>query len=241
MVLLEVKGLTKFFGGIQAVNDISFQLEEGQILGMIGPNGTGKTTVFNMISGHLSTDAGSVIFRGENITNWPAYKICKKGIARTFQIVKPFRRLTVYENVMVGAVYGRQHDNKVDLKRRVEEILEFLGLADKADLPAGNLTGAALKRLEVAKALATDPYLLLLDEVLAGLNSAEVAEALKIIKEIRRRGTSIIMTEHILKAIIEVADEIMVLAGGKKIAQGTASEIMDNKQVIEIYLGEAYA
>ncbi len=239
MHLLEGQGVTKHFGGLAAVSDVDFYVDKGEILGLIGPNGAGKTTLFNLISASLKPTRGRIFFKGRDITPLPAYKICRLGIARTFQTVKIFPNVPVMRNVMVGALFGTGHRMSArEALKKAEEVLEFVDLTDYKDVPAGDLTLANQKRLEVARALATDPELLLLDELMAGLTPTEVAEASGDIQQLRQRGITIIMIEHVMQAIMSVSDRIIVLDYGKKIAEGTPQEVAANEKVIEVYLGE---
>jgi branched-chain amino acid transport system ATP-binding protein len=240
-MILEVKGVTKRFGGLIACDNISFTVGEEEILGLIGSNGAGKTTLFNLISGTLKPTAGEIIFKGTKISGLEVNKICKLGITRTFQIVKPFQYLTVMENVLVGA-FNRTNSYKLALEV-CEEALEYLGLYKRRNLLASELTLAQKKKLEVARALATGPQILLLDEVMAGLNTSEVQEMMNIINKLRdERKLTIIAVEHVMKAIMGISDRIIVLNEGKKIAEGLPSDIIENPDVIRSYLGEkAYA
>ncbi len=239
MHLLEGKGVTKYFGGLAAVSGVDFYVDKGEILGLIGPNGAGKTTLFNAISAALKPTRGKIFFKGRDITPLPAYRICRLGIARTFQTVKIFPHVPVIRNVMVGALFGTGHRLSArEALKKAEEVLEFVDLTDYKDVPAGDLTLANQKRLEVARALATDPELLLLDELMAGLTPTEVAEASGDIQQLRQRGITIIMIEHVMQAIMSVSDRIIVLDYGKKIAEGTPQEVAANEKVIEVYLGE---
>ncbi len=239
---LKIDGLCKSFGGLNAICDLDFELADGEILGLIGPNGSGKTTTLNLITGFLTPNKGKVIFQGEDITGLPRYRICQKGIARTFQLIKPFLDFTALQNVMVGRVYG-QHPSK-NLETAKDEslqILEKLKLADKAQVLVKDLRLMERKRLELARALATRPQLLLLDEFMAGLNPAEADEACKLVDDIRNSKITIIMVEHIVKAVTCISDRIMVLNMGKKIAEGTPSEIVNDPNVVEVYLGKSHA
>jgi len=237
--LLEGEGVTKQFGGLTAVSDVDFHVDKGEILGLIGPNGAGKTTLFNLISAALKPTRGKITFKDRDITPLPAFKIRRLGIARTFQTVKMFPHVPVVTNVMVGALFGTgKRMSSREALRKAEEALEFVDLTPFKDLPAGDLTLANQKRLEVARALASEPELLLLDELMAGLTATEVAEASEDIRQLRERGITIIMIEHVMQAIMSVSDRIVVLDYGKKIAEGTTVEVASNEKVIEVYLGE---
>jgi len=243
LAFLEVIGLTKYFGGLAAVKDLTFHVDQGEILGLIGPNGSGKTTTFNLITGVYKPTSGTIKFKGERIDKLPPHKICKKGIARTHQIVAPFSNMTVLENVMTGLTYGRSGEGKSlkEIRDESVEIVNFVGLGKKTDVLAKNLTLAERKRLEVARALATKPELLLLDEAVAGLNPTETSAFLETIRKIRESGVTIIMVEHVMRCVMSLSDRIVVLNYGRKIAEGSPQEICQNKAVIEAYLGESYA
>lgn len=240
MHILEGEGVTKYFGGLAAVSDVSFYVDEGEVVGLIGPNGAGKTTLFNLISAALEPKTGEIRFRGKKINGLKPYQICRLGIARTFQTVKIFGNLPVIENVRIGSLFGPFKGlSTADATREANELLEFMGLSDVAYAPARDLTLAHQKRLEVARALATKPTLLMLDELMAGLNQTELIEAMDLVKKIREKGTTIVMIEHVMKAIMNICDRIIVLHHGKKIADGTPQEVANSKTVIEVYLGEA--
>ncbi len=236
-MILRAEHITKMFGGLVAVNDVSFEVEEGEIFGVIGPNGAGKTTLFNVISGVYFPEKGKLYFKDRDITRLPSFKRARLGIARTHQIVKPLNELTVLENVMVGACFGKTFANLKEAEKIAWEVLETVGLSDKADVLAGKLNVPQKKRLELARALASKPELILLDEVLAGLNPSEVSEMLKVIMKIKEQGITILMIEHLMHAIMKVSDRIMVLDYGSKIAEGTPEEVANNERVIEAYLG----
>ncbi len=238
MMLLQVLGVSKYFGGLQALRQVTFDLPEGEILGLIGPNGAGKTTLFNVINGVYTPEEGRVKFLGEDITGRKPYDLAKMGMARTHQIVRPLAELSVRENVMVGACYGPKGYGLDQAAKVADEVLEFVGLAERADQLAGSLNVAQKKRLELARALAAQPKLLLLDEVLAGLNPSEIGEMVETIKRIRDQGVTILMIEHVMKAIMSVSDRIIVLDFGQLIAEGTPEEIANNERVQQAYLGD---
>ncbi len=236
MALLEVTGLTKRFGGLIAVNKLDLQIDQGEIVGMIGPNGAGKTTAFNMISGVYKPDHGAVVFKGKDITQWRPDQICKWGLTRTFQVVKPFMNLSVRENVIVGA-YNHTKDDLLAMKK-VDEILGFLDLDNEAEQMASDLTIASRKRLELARALATDPTMLLLDEVMAGLRPTETDEVIEMVRRISERGVAVLLVEHVMRVVMALANRVVVIHHGEKIAEGVPNDIVRNKAVIEAYLGE---
>jgi len=237
--LLKVINLTKAFGGLLAVNDVSFQVEKGEILGLIGPNGSGKTTTFNCINQFFPVTSGDILFKGKSIIGLKTHQICHLGIGRTFQVVKPLARMTVLENVTASA-FCRVNTIK-EAKDEALSVLEFCNLADQNDKLAKNLPIAGRKRLEIAKALATKPELLLLDEVAAGLNPGELDEAINLIKKIRDNGISILIVEHIMKVIMTISDRIHAINFGQTIAEGTPREVANNPALIEAYLGEQHA
>lgn len=237
-MILEVKSVTKRFGGLQALTDVKFDLTAGEILGLIGPNGAGKTTLFNVINGVFPPDNGKVIFRGEDITRLPAYEVARRGLARAYQVVRPLSDLTVRENVMVGACFGRERFSLAEAAKVADKVLDQVGLAERVDLPAGSLNVAEKKRLELARALGSQPYLLLLDEVLAGLNPSEITALLDTVRQIRDGGITILMIEHVMQAVMNVSDRVLVLDYGELIAQGLPQEVVNNPLVIEAYLGD---
>jgi len=236
MIILNVQNLGKSFGGLYALNNLSFTMNEGEILGIIGPNGAGKTTLFNCITGFLHPDQGNIVFKSENIYGLPSFQICQRGIARTFQIERPFLGLSVLDNVTIGAL------NQIDSRKKAQdfafEIIQLVGLEGLKDSLMTELTLAKRKRLEMARALATQPSLLLLDEVMAGLNPNELNEAIKMIQVIHQKGISIMLIEHVMKAIMTVSNRLIVLNYGAKIAEGSPYEVSNNEKVIEAYLGE---
>ena len=239
MPILEGKGVTKHFGGLAAVSNVDFCVEQGQVVGLIGPNGAGKTTLFNLISGALVPQSGTVKFKDENIAGLKPHRICKKGLARTFQAVKVFGNMPACENVLLAARFGRSDSTPAeDALKEATELLEFVGLSAAQATLAKDMTLVNQKRLEVARALATKPELLLLDELMAGLNPTEVAEAMELVIRIRDEGITVFMIEHVMKAIMNVCDQIMVLHHGVKIAEGTPQEIATSETVVEVYLGE---
>lgn len=237
-VILSVTGVTKFFGGLEALSEVNFQLYENEILGLIGPNGAGKTTLFHVIAGVYKPNRGIINFLGESINGFRQDVICKKGIARTFQIPKPFQGMSVLENVMVGSYFGSHGKASFKkCKKEAEDLLLLVGLADKRDVLASRLTLVERKMLEFSRALSTRPSLLLLDEVVAGLNPTETLEMIDLIRKIREDGKTILIIEHVMKAIMEVSDRVIVLNYGKKIAEGRPKEVVANQKVIVAYLG----
>lgn len=236
MALLEVKGVTKKFGGLTAVNSVDLAVEEGQIVGLIGPNGAGKTTLFNCIAGLLHLDAGEVWFEGVRIDGKKPWEICQKKLVRTFQIVKILSRLTVLENVMIGAFLTNK--NVKETRKKAKEILDFCGLSPLANEKGNNLTIGNKKRVELARALATNPRMILFDEVMAGLNPKEGQEAIQLIHQVvRNLGITILMVEHVMEIVMHISDRIVVLDLGKKIMEGTVDEVTKNQKVIDVYLG----
>ena len=239
MQILEGERVTKYFGGLAAVSKVDFNVDQGEVVGLIGPNGAGKTTLFNLISGALVPKPGVIKFKGEKITGLKPYQICRRGVARTFQEVRVFSNMPVLQNVLLGSLFGAPTGmSSADATREATGLLEFVGLSEMGAIPAKDLTLANQKRVEVARALATKPELLLLDEVMAGLNPTETAEAMELVTRIRDKGITIFMIEHVMKAIMSVCNRIMVLHHGEKIADGTPQEIATSKTVIEVYLGE---
>ena len=235
--MLEVKGVSKSFRGLKAVNEASFEVPEGGIVGLIGPNGAGKTTIFNMVAGVFAPDSGEIIFEGKKIQGLRADQICSAGIGRTFQIVKPFAGLSVLDNVMVGGFLRTKSTHEA--RRTSEQILEKLGLGPKRDLPASSLTLPDRKRLEVARALATRPRLLLLDEVMAGLRPTECDQLVAVFREINRaEGLTVLLIEHVMRAVMALAQHIVVLHHGEVIARGAPEQVVRDPAVLECYLGE---
>jgi branched-chain amino acid transport system ATP-binding protein len=239
-LILEVQGLTRYFGGLAAVKHVSFKLDQGEVLGMMGPNGAGKTTVFNLISGVYKPTSGSLKFRGQEITGFPPHKICRLGIARTYQIPRPFTNMTVLQNLIVAARHGRNMSG-TEAQKEALRILGFCGLLERRDALAKDLTLLNLKRLELARALATRPSLLLMDEVAAGLTEAEVEELLKLIESIHDNGTSIVLIEHVMKVMAKAVQRLLILNEGEVFAEGDPLSIMKSEEVIKIYLGEEVA
>jgi branched-chain amino acid transport system ATP-binding protein len=239
MPILEGEGVTKYFGGLAAVSNVDFSVDRGELVGLIGPNGAGKTTLFNLISGALVPKSGTIKFNAETITGLKPHRICRKGVARTFQSVKVFPEMPVFANVLLGSMFGRSSPpSNSDAEGESAGLIAFVGLIDEIESPAKSLTLANRKRIELARALATKPQLLLLDEMMAGLNPTEVSEAMELVVMMRFMGITIFMIEHVMKAIMNICDRIMVLHHGEKIAEGTPQEIAKSKTVIEAYLGE---
>lgn len=239
MALLEVEGLSRSFGGVAAVHDVSFAVEAGEIVGVMGPNGSGKTTLFNLITGTLTPDAGRVRVGGEDVTGLAPHRICSKGIARTFQLVHPFPGLTALENVLVGQLYGRGRLPFARAVAEAERLLATVGLGGKGHLPAAQLTVVDRKRLELARALATAPRILLMDEFMAGLNPAEVGEAIGLIRMLQGQGVTLVIVEHIVWALLDLSHRIVVLSAGEKIAEGAPAQVARDPTVMDVYLGTA--
>ncbi len=235
MALLAVKGLTKFFGGLRAIHDLSFEVERGEILGLIGPNGAGKTTAFNLIAGFIHPTRGRIFLDGQNIENMKPYAVTRKGIARTFQIVKPLRKLTVLENVTLAAFLRFHARSEAESRARI--VLDRVGLGAKTASLAADLTLSEQKKLEIARALATGPKLLLLDEPMGGLNPTEMEQASRLVLELCKDGVTIIWVEHVLKAIMNASHRVVVINHGEKIADATPEKVVENPDVIAAYLG----
>ena len=236
--MLELEGVTKRFGGLTAVREVSLEVREGDLLGIIGPNGAGKTTLFHMISGYYRPDEGRILYEGRDVTGLPPHAICRLGLTRTFQIVKPFGNLSVRDNVMIGALTRLRHVREA--RREAERVIEICGLSPHAEARAKGLPIGLRKRLEVARALATKPRLLLLDEVMAGLNPTELAGIIELIRRLHADGLSLIIIEHIMAAMMRLAQRIAMLHHGEKIAEGTPAEITRDRRVIDAYLGEEF-
>jgi len=237
-ICLKVDGLSKHFGGLAANSDVSFSVEQGEIVSIIGPNGAGKSTLFNCVTGFYKPSAGSVTFFGKDITRMRPDKVCKLGIARTFQIVEVVSEMTVLENVTTGALL--HHSRIKPAKDKAEEILHFAGLYEKRDFLGTEITIADKKRLEVSMALATQPRLLMLDEAMAGLTKVELREILDLLRKIRTQGMTLVIVEHVMEAVMQISDRVVVLNSGKKIMEGPPKEVVSNREVIQAYLGEKY-
>ena len=238
-MMLKVSGLTKIFGGLRAVDDASLSVQAGRIVALIGPNGAGKTTLFACIAGFMPVNGGRVEFMGEDITGLPVHQIARRGMVRTFQITQPFAKLTVHENIAVGAYQRFKHRDEAWAHARA--VAEQVGMGHMLDQPAADLTVAGRKRLELARTLATGPKLLLLDEVMAGLNPSEIVEIIDIIRKIRDSGVTVLLIEHVMHAVMSLSDDIYVLSYGKIIAHGSPQEVVANTAVIEAYLGRGAA
>ena len=238
MRILEATGLNKAFGGLTAVSQVDIHVNEGEILGLIGPNGAGKTTLFNLLSGAIQMDSGTVVFDGKKISGMKPNQICRLGMGRSFQAAKNFAGMPVRQNVLMGALFGKKGQTAAQASKIVDEVLDFVSLTQQRDKMVPDIPLAHQKRLEVARALATQPKLLLLDEMMAGLNPSEVGEAMELVTKIRESGITIIMIEHVMKAIMNICDRIVVLHHGAKLAEGSPQEISTSKTVIEVYLGE---
>ena len=241
MALLEVERVSKGFGGVRAVHEVSFTLEPGELVGIMGPNGSGKTTLFNCIAGALAPDGGRIRFHGRDIAGLAPHRICGRGVARTFQLVRPFGGLTARDNVLVGRLYGRHHGDRAAAMAEAARLLALVGLDGRADTPASRLTLIDRKRLELARALATGPELLLLDEFMAGLNPAETATAMALVRGLVADGLTVLMVEHIVWALMDLARRILVLSAGEKIAEGPPAVVAADPNVVDVYLGGAPA
>ena len=241
MTILVAERISRNFGGIRAIEDLSFALKEGEIVALIGPNGAGKTTLVNLLTGVLRPSSGNIRFQGEDVTTQRPFEAARRGLARTFQIVQPFPKMTVLENVAAAALFGGKQATVAAATAAAREQLEFAGLTPFADRSAAALTLAGRKRLELAKSMAMNPKVLMLDEVNAGLNSGEIDGALKLIRQIADRGVTILVIEHLMKVVMSLAQRVLVLHHGQLIAEGSPNEIVRNQRVVEAYLGEKFA
>jgi branched-chain amino acid transport system ATP-binding protein len=234
--ILSIAGVHKHFGGVVAVKDLSFDVGAGEVIGVMGPNGAGKTTLLNVIAGEYKPDSGTVTFKGHDITGYPPHKLCHRGIVRTYQIPQPFGKLTVLQNIAVAALFGRGL-GKSAAEHEAADHLSFVGLAEKKDMLAGDLEEISLKRLELARVLATNPTLLMIDELAAGLTDTEIPQVLDLLQAINKKGITIILIEHVMKVMTKAVDRIIVMEEGAKIAEGKPAAIMKNEKVIKAYLG----
>jgi len=236
MALLEVKELSKRFGGVTALDNVSIKVSKGELVGIIGPNGAGKTTFYNCVTGFYPPTSGKVFFEGKDITGLPSHKICKMGIARTFQIPRPFMSMTLLENVMIGALGAGM--SLSEAKEKAKEVISFLMLEEQADKPISKLNFNYRRRCELARALATNPKLLMLDETFAGLNPSEIDEMVKLVRKIHESGVTIMLTEHVMRVVMSLAERVIVFHQGRVIAEGSPKEIVNDAKVIEAYLGQ---
>jgi branched-chain amino acid transport system ATP-binding protein len=241
VALLEVDRVTKAFGGVRAVSEVSFTLDQGEVLGIMGPNGSGKTTLFNLIAGALRPDSGRIRLRGRDVGGLSPHRICARGVARTFQLVKPFGGLSALDNVRVGQLYGRARGDAGPAHAEAERLLALVGLEGRAHVLAGRLTLVDRKRLELARALATSPDILLLDEFMAGLNPAETAEAMALVRSLQAQGITVLLVEHIVWAVMDLSHRILVLSAGEKIADGPPETVAADPAVVDAYLGAGAA
>ena len=237
MALLELEGVSKAFGGVRAVSGVSFTVDEGELVGVMGPNGSGKTTLFNLITGALRPDAGCIRMAGRDITGWSPHRVCAEGITRTFQHVRPFAGLSALENVLVGRLYGRARERRATAAAEAERLLALVGLGSRGHVPAASLTLMDRKRLELARALATAPHLLLLDELMAGLSPVETEGVMVLLRRLQREGVTILMVEHIVWALLDLSRRVIVLSAGEKIAEGPPHAVAADPTVVDVYLG----